>query len=133
MEILLGLQGFTGDVVVEKKGTFEIVADFVNVSEKELLNRLVSLGWYYNYLSEHVEKYELNSLLVNENKGNFQFYRSAFFSALSELLSEYCEALSDVEYQILGTGGAKNIGVLGELFFGQSACTRSARPNSTSP
>ena len=44
MEILLGLQGFTGDVVVEKKGTLEIVADFVNVSEKELLNRLVSLG-----------------------------------------------------------------------------------------
>ena len=59
------------------------------------------LGWYYNYLSGHVEKYELNSLLVNEKEDNFQFHRSAFFSALSELLSEYCEALSDVEYQIL--------------------------------
>jgi len=47
-EILLGLHGFTGDIVLEKNGRFEVVTcDIVNSSEMELLNCIVSLGKMY--------------------------------------------------------------------------------------
>ena len=44
-EILLALHGYSGDIVLERNGMFEVMTDnMINLSEIELLNSLVSLG-----------------------------------------------------------------------------------------
>ena len=44
-EVLLGLHGFTGGVIIERNGKFEVgEGDTMNSSEKAILESLLSLG-----------------------------------------------------------------------------------------
>ena len=44
-EVLLGLYGFTGGVIIERNGKFEVGEDdMMNSSEKAVLESLLSLG-----------------------------------------------------------------------------------------
>jgi gamma-tubulin complex component 4 len=48
-EILLALLGIPGNLIVEEEDSFKIspFINFLTESEKELINRLVILGFYY--------------------------------------------------------------------------------------
>jgi gamma-tubulin complex component 4 len=48
-ELLLALLGRTGDIVIEQDGTFRIdpKIDFISEPEKDILNKICTLGFYY--------------------------------------------------------------------------------------
>jgi hypothetical protein len=60
-EIFLSLLGFTGDIIVEGEDTYQVSStfDLFTAAEKQQINRLVPLGWYYASLSSFVVFYEV--------------------------------------------------------------------------
>ena len=104
-DVLLSLLGFPGDVIVESEYTFKVADgfDLVNLSEKELLNRIVPLGWYYLYLSSFVERYEVQ-WGDSHGDGSFQSYLAACAAGIADLLAEYVRDISLLEQKILTEG-----------------------------
>lgn len=106
-DILLSLLGFPSDFIVEcsaapestsveSEGTFRVKDGYANLddSEREQINRIVPLGWYYNYLQGYTQKYDLSWGRVGEAT---EVYKLALGGAVQDLLQEYVDDVADLE------------------------------------
>ena len=63
---MLSLLGHTGGVILEKENSFElnIIFEGVSPNERELINKLVVLGFYYKKIQEFIDSNNIK--LVDE-------------------------------------------------------------------
>ncbi len=63
-EILLALLGVPGNLIVEEEDHFKIspFINFLTEPEKELINRLVVMGFYYNKIQSFLD---FNSMMIS--------------------------------------------------------------------
>lgn len=56
-EIMLGLLGRTGDIIVQEDMAFRVnpLITFISESDKEVMDRILILGFYYKEISLFVE------------------------------------------------------------------------------
>lgn len=56
-EILLGLLGKSGNIIIEQDGTFalDMRISFLTPAEKQLINTLASLGYFYKSLESFLD------------------------------------------------------------------------------
>lgn len=94
-EIFLSLVGFTGNLIAESPDCFSVKdgVDILTIAEKEQINTIVILGWYYNKICAFVKMYELQWGSVS----NFQAYKHALCLGLSDLVREYVDDISFLE------------------------------------
>ena len=57
-ELLLSLIGKTGQIVIEETGCFKInpCVDFISEPEKDILNKICTLGYYYSKIDNFLEE-----------------------------------------------------------------------------
>ena len=93
-ELFLALLGFPGDIIVEDESTFKVKDgfDLLTQAEKEQINRVAPLGWYYVRLGAFMNEYDIQ---WGDREENFQAYRTSMSLGVSDLLSEYA---GDVAY-----------------------------------
>lgn len=106
-DILFSLLGFTGDLIIEKNQTFCIRDNFelLTISEKSLINLVVPLGWFYNYLNNFARDHSVKwSVTVLENEKQYQCYRFAVSAGILDLLSVYSHDVSQLEQTIMREG-----------------------------
>ena len=104
-EVFLSLLGFTGDIIVEGENTYHVSASFdlFTAAEKQQINRIVPLGWYYASLSSFVVLYEVK-WGVKVGDPDSQFYRTAMSQGIADLLSEYADDIAYLEQLVLAEG-----------------------------
>lgn len=104
-DILLAFLGFTGDIIVEgipsdcieeKQATFHVKDGFpgINNAEREQINKIVPLGWYYLRFDDYIKKYDISWDGIYEGS---QTYRMAICAALQDLQQEYMDDIADLE------------------------------------
>ena len=56
-ELLLALIGKTGQIVIQMDGCFKIdpQIDFISEAEKDILNKICALGYYYSKIDKFLE------------------------------------------------------------------------------
>ena len=93
---------FVGDIIVEKGGTYSVKDgfDLLREAERDQVNRIVPLGWYYVNLSATVRKYDICWGQDSKPKA----YYSALAQGVSDLLQEYVSDVSYLEQLILSEG-----------------------------
>lgn len=104
-EIFLSLLGFTGDIIIESQDTFLVSTSFdlLTSAERQQINRIVPLGWFYSNLSSFVVFYEVK-WGVRLGDPDSQFYRTAMSQGIAELLSEYTADIAYLEQLVLSEG-----------------------------
>ena len=104
-EIFLSLLGFPGDVIVEDGGTFRVCKSFdlLTTAEREQINRIVPLGYYYARLKAFEAFYEIK-WGVQRGDPDFQFYRTAMSLGISDFLCGYVHDIADLEQLVLSEG-----------------------------
>jgi hypothetical protein len=73
-EVLLALLGYSGNIFVEDKEDFHIAHDisFQYEGEKNLLNRIVNLGFYYKIINGFVQtRFQTNNNSNGNNGSHF--------------------------------------------------------------
>jgi len=115
-EILFALLGKTGNIIIESDQKFEInpLITFLTTCEKELINKLVILGYCYKSIEKFLkDTYEafcqtssfiINKLLedeINEFSFGKSLYLKAFSFAMNEVLRDYREVVLTVEREYL--------------------------------
>ena len=114
-EILFALLGKTGSIIIETEAKFEVnpLISFLSACEKDLINRLVVLGFHYRILERFLkDTYEAFSQtqtmgfgVREDESGEFGFGRSlylkAFCFAMNEVLKEYRDVVLSVEREFL--------------------------------
>eukprot|EP01041_Mallomonas_annulata_P006225 gene6225-12613_t len=105
-EILLSLLGFAGDIIIDVGYTFMVADDFelLIAAEREQINRIVQLGWYYTALTRFIEEHEVQWDVQRCSPDGFQVYKAAMALAIGDLLSEYTEDITRLEQQIIAEG-----------------------------
>ena len=65
-EILLALLGIPGNLIIEEEDCFKIspFINFLTESEKELINRLIIMGFYYKRI---VSFLDFNSQMISQS------------------------------------------------------------------
>lgn len=101
-ELLFSLLGFVGDIIVEENGTFKVKDgfDLLSEGERDQINRIAPLGWYYNSLGRFVQRYDVSWGGTTKPK----VYMSGLVQGVSDLLQEYCSDVSYLEQLILSEG-----------------------------
>jgi len=104
-ELFLSLLGFPGDVIVEEGGTYRVRASFdlLTASERQQVNRIVPLGYYYARLKAFEAFYEVK-WGVQRGDPDFQFYRTAMSLGIADLLAGYVQDVADLEQLVLEEG-----------------------------
>ncbi|KAE9589461.1 hypothetical protein Lal_00000563 [Lupinus albus] len=132
-ELLLSLLGYTGDLIIDIKEsehlssqtpisdecTFKLAPDinFIDPSDRELIERIIALGFYYRELDRFSEKSRNLSWIRSSNeienpfgtvsdmsKGkreNPSVYRRALANGIVEILSVYRSAVLHIEQLLL--------------------------------
>ncbi|KAM0071906.1 putative gamma-tubulin complex component protein [Helianthus debilis subsp. tardiflorus] len=122
-ELLLSLLGYTGDLVVDDKEhrlsvglspensisdqcTFKLASDisFIQSSERDIIEKTITLGFYYRELDRFAMKSRNLSWIRCGNEGskkNQSVYRRAIANGLVEVLSVYRSAVLHVEQKLL--------------------------------
>ncbi len=115
-EILFALLGKTGNIIIESEEKLEInpLISFLSVSEKDLINKLIILGFFYKniekFLKDTFESFCQNSSFISkktqeESSNEFVFgksiYLKAFVFATDEILKDYRDAILNVEREYL--------------------------------
>ncbi|XP_039048142.1 gamma-tubulin complex component 4-like [Hibiscus syriacus] len=137
-ELLLALVGYTGDLIIDEREhqnslgihlypdaaisghhCFKLASDvsFIDPSERDLIERLVSLGFYYRELDRFTTKsrnlswirsggvllspLDRASELFNHGTENPSVYRRAIANGLVEVLSVYKSAVLQIEQKLL--------------------------------
>ena len=101
-ELLFALLGFVGDIIVEKDNTFCVKDgfDFLREGERDQINRLAPLGWYYVNLGQKVAHNDLGWASTAKSKA----YMISMVQGVSDLLQEYVGDISYLEQLILADG-----------------------------
>lgn len=101
-ELLFSLLGFTGDVIIDDGATFRVKDgfDLLRESEKDLVNRISPLGWYYVHLSDAVQRYDMNWTNVTRKR----VYMAAAVQGIADLLAEYVADVAYMEQLVLTDG-----------------------------
>ncbi|PNX81208.1 gamma-tubulin complex component 4, partial [Trifolium pratense] len=120
-ELLLALLGYTGDLIIDRRHnlsadtpisdqcTFKLAPDisFIDPSDRELIERIITLGFYYRELERFSAKSRnlnwIRSENVNplENKENPSVYRRALANGIVEILSIYTSSILHIEQLLL--------------------------------
>lgn len=135
-ELLLALVGYTGDLVIDERderetpsdssdifsdfpveSTFKLAPDisFIQPSERDVIERLLPLGFYYRELdhfaakNRHLSSFQLAKHfhctqapeLQKESSGKTSVYRRAIANGIVEILSVYRSAVLQVEQNLL--------------------------------
>ncbi|XP_020684188.1 gamma-tubulin complex component 4 [Dendrobium catenatum] len=135
-ELLLALVGYTGDLVIDERDeretlfdssdpisdfpvepTFKLAPDlsFIQPSERDVIERLLPLGFYYRELDHFAAKHRhLSSFQLakhyphaqatevqKESSGKASVYRRAIANGIIEILSVYRSAVLQVEQNLL--------------------------------
>ena len=102
-ELLLALIGFTGDIIVESQNCFAVRNgfDLLTIAEKEQIDKIVILGWYYNKLAAFVKKHNLQ---WGRESNHFQAYKHATSLGIADLLSEYVDDIALLEQVVSNEG-----------------------------
>jgi hypothetical protein len=101
----MGLLGFPGDILILDGNTMRVRDgfDLLTLAEREQINRIAPLGWYFLKLSAFVDKYEMK--WGGRARGKvFQAYRTAMSLGVSDLLSEYASDVAFLEQLVLAEG-----------------------------
>ncbi|CAK8572778.1 unnamed protein product [Lathyrus sativus] len=120
-ELLLALLGYTGDLIIDRRDnlsavtpisdecTFNLAPDisFIDPSDRELIERIITLGFYYREL----ERFSAKSRNLNwirsenakllENKEKPSVYRRAIANGMVEILSVYTSSILHIEQLLL--------------------------------
>ena len=120
-ELLLCLLGFTGDILVEAEdhSTFLVKPgfDLLTPSERDQLNRIAPLGWYfavlgalplltessrryYKRLEEYVTKHDVTWGSLRD----IQRYKAALCLGLNDLIEEYTLTVAALEDRVISEG-----------------------------
>jgi hypothetical protein len=101
-ELLFSLLGFVGDVIIDDGHTYRVKDgfDLLRESEKDLVNRISPLGWYYVRLTDTVQKYDVSWANVERNR----VYMASAVQGVSDLLAEYVADVAFIEQLILSDG-----------------------------
>ncbi|KNA21461.1 hypothetical protein SOVF_042960 [Spinacia oleracea] len=136
-EILLALLGYTGDLIVDEREcqnslgilspdspvanfpTFKLAPDlsFIAPSDRDVIERIISLGFYYRELdrfatksrnlswirsaSANVSPLERSEEISKRKSENQSVYRRAIANAIVEILSVYRSAVLQIEQKLL--------------------------------
>ena len=108
-ELLLSLLGFQGDLIVEDKSSqcFRVKDGYslFENAEKEQLDRIVPLGWFYLRLTEYADKFDVKvGFGCQKGKMGLQVYKCALSQAIRDLLQEYVEDVVYIEQLIVSDG-----------------------------
>lgn len=84
-DVLYALVGLTGDIVIEDGSTFRLTSgmDIVSEAERQQVDTLVRLGWYYR------EFKSVSEFQSSEWKMRSGVYELAIFDGISDMISEY--------------------------------------------
>ncbi|AES61764.2 Gamma-tubulin complex component 4 [Medicago truncatula] len=121
-ELLLALLGYTGDLIIDRRDnnlsantpisdecTFKLAPDisFIDPSDRELIERIITLGFYYREL----ERFSAKSRNLNwirsenanplENKEKPSVYRRALANGIVEILAVYSSSILHIEQLLL--------------------------------
>mmetsp|Transcript_5172 Transcript_5172/g.7923 ORF Transcript_5172/g.7923 Transcript_5172/m.7923 type:complete len:973 (+) Transcript_5172:207-3125(+) len=104
-EIILSLLGFTGDIIKKTSSSYAVDESFdlLTESEKEQVNRIVHLGWFYDFLSQYIQTHELRWGGADVITG-LHAYKAAFCIAINDVIEEYVEDVTEIENKILADG-----------------------------
>lgn len=126
-ELLLSLVGYTGDLIIDEREhqnslgipvsnehrSFKLAPDisFIQPSDRDLIERIISLGFYYRELDRFATKSRNlswirsanpNNELSNKNVQEKQsVYRRAIANGIVEILSVYRSAVLHIEQKLL--------------------------------
>ncbi|KAJ6680150.1 GAMMA TUBULIN COMPLEX PROTEIN [Salix purpurea] len=126
-ELLLSLLGYTGDLIIDEREhqnslgipisddhrSFKLAPDisFIQPSDRDLIERIISLGFYYRELDRFATKSRNlswirsanpNNELSNKNLQEKQsVYRRAIANGIVEILSVYRSAVLHIEQKLL--------------------------------
>lgn len=115
-EILFALLGRSGNVIIETENKFEInpLITFLSSSEKDLLNKLIILGFFYKNIEKFLKDTSesfcqtscfVSNKLIDYDIQEFTFgtsiYLKALTSSLDEILKEYRDSVLSVEQKYL--------------------------------
>ncbi|XP_027363388.1 gamma-tubulin complex component 4 homolog isoform X2 [Abrus precatorius] len=120
-ELLLALLGYTGDLIVDRRDqltvetpvseecTFKLAPDisFIDPSDRELIERIIVLGFYYREMERFSAKSRnlswIRSSNVNplEKREKASVYRRALANGIVEILSVYRSAVLHIEQKLL--------------------------------
>jgi hypothetical protein len=103
-ELLFALLGFVGSIIVEVDDCYKVKDgyDLLNEAERDQINRVAPLGWYYVQLGALVKKYDISWGKISLN--GTAVYRSAAMQGVSDLLQEYVADVSYLDKLILSDG-----------------------------
>ena len=101
-DILFALLGLSGDIVVVGEDpiigvpTFRIKDGFslINDAEKEQINSILPLGWYYQQFQLFMNQYNLSWNLTNAHS---PLYKLSLSLAIQDLLQEYEATVTELE------------------------------------
>ncbi|KAJ7972974.1 Gamma-tubulin complex component [Quillaja saponaria] len=128
-ELLLALLGYTGDLIIDEREqlspnspisdelTFKLAPDisFIDPSDRELIEKIITLGFYYRELdrfstksrnlswirSANVHPQERTSELSKAKIETPSMYRRAIANSIVEILSVYRSAVLHIEQKLL--------------------------------
>ncbi|XP_020235158.1 gamma-tubulin complex component 4 homolog [Cajanus cajan] len=120
-ELLLALLGYTGDLIIDRRDhltaetpisdecTFKLAPDisFVDPSDRELIERIIVLGFYYREMERFSAKSRNLSWIRSANasplekKEKGSVYRRALANGIVEILSVYRSAVLHIEQKLL--------------------------------
>ncbi|KAL5136538.1 Gamma-tubulin complex component 4 [Glycine soja] len=120
-ELLLSLLGYTGDLIIDGRDqltaetpisdecTFKLAPDipFIDPSDRELIERIIVLGFYYREMERFSAKCRDLSWIRSANakplekKEKGSVYRRALASGIVEILSVYRSAVLHIEQKLL--------------------------------
>ena len=114
-ELFCCLLGFSGDVFVEDESTFRVRDgfDLLTQAERDQLNRLSPLGWFYKQLTNFVNKHEITwgggkvlpFFCVHEEQGApNNLYLTAIGEGVADFLVEYVADITCLEQLIISDG-----------------------------
>lgn len=110
-EILLGLVGHTGHVIINKTNPrtgeiegFEVASDvdFLSPSEKQTINQLCVAGYHFWLISEFV-KLHTRSTLLEPSGSNTSLYVRALCTGIDSILDRYSTTMLRLEQDIVSS------------------------------
>lgn len=101
-ELLFSLLGFTGDIIVDDGVTFRVKDgfDLLRESERDLVNRIAPLGWYYVKFGGIIERNDIGW----GQQSLPRVYMMSVAQGMSDLLTEYVADVSFLEQLVLSDG-----------------------------
>ncbi len=95
-ELLLSLVGYSGNVIVETREGFLLSPDFpfLHPSERALINKICSLGYYFLQIDSFVQSHSKFSTIEG-------FYIRAICEGINGILDSYRACVLKAEQQVL--------------------------------